>query len=72
MKEAINVTPVKGEDYGSPARNVGTGKQGLYKRPKKKKTHEYSRKAPNYHANTDTTPGSSPGGSVGGSGGGGI
>lgn len=49
----------KTKDYGSPPRKMeGMENIGLYKRPKKKREYEYSRKAPNYHANTDTTPGS--------------
>ena len=63
MEHAINVKPVKGEDYGSKGRDVGTGQMGLYKRPKKKKNMDYTRKAPNYQANTDVTPGSDTGGS---------
>jgi len=59
MQMAVNVHKIKGEDYGSPARKMeGMGKMGLYKRAKKKKAYQYSRKAPNYHANTETTPGS--------------
>jgi len=60
---AINVKPVKGEDYGSPARNVGMGKMGLYKRKKRKKHPQpYERRAPNYHANTETNVGEDSGG----------
>lgn len=54
-----DVCPKKGKDYGSAPRKMsGMGTMGLYKRPKKKKVYEYTRKAPNYHANTDVTPGS--------------
>jgi len=59
MTQAVNVRPVKGEDYGSPPRKMqGMRKMGLYKKPKKKPEWKYTRHAPNYHANTDTNPGS--------------
>ncbi len=46
------------KSHGTQARDVGVGRIGLYKRPKTGKPTAYSRKAPNYHANTDTVPGS--------------
>ena len=58
-----DVNRKKNEDYGSSPRKMsGMGTIGLYKRPKKKKPMAYSRQAPNYHANTDTAPGSGVGG----------
>jgi hypothetical protein len=62
MKHAMNVEKIAGQDFGSKGRDVGTGNIGLYKRPKKKKQMDYTRKAPNYHANTDTDVGSETGG----------
>lgn len=55
-----NVNLKKGKDYGSAPRK-GLGTIGLYRKPKKRKVAQYTRRAPNYHANTETAPGSGVG-----------